>query len=294
MLFMHMDKAWIIIICLSAKRGIFTETQFKKLLHFCKNTFPGMHQRIYQSLIERKNKGRKSFAVLVDPDKVDAGMVETLCARSMDAGVDYILVGGSLVVTHHLDEVVKQFKQSCDIPVILFPGSPSQLSPFADALLYLSLISGRNPELLIGQHVISAPAVRQSGLEIIPTGYMVIDGGAPTTVSYISNANPIPSDKNEIAVCTAMAGEMLGLKLIYMDAGSGARRPIHEHMIEAVARKVDIPLIIGGGITDPEKAYINCKAGADLIVVGNAIEKDPSLIREMSAAVHGVALKKGY
>jgi len=253
-----------------------------------------MHQRIYHSLTEKKNKGRKSFAVLVDPDKVDAGMVDTLSTLATDAGVDYILVGGSLVVTHHLDQVVKQFKQASDIPVILFPGSPSQLSPYADALLYLSLISGRNPELLIGQHVISAPAVRKSGLEIIPTGYMVVDGGAPTTVSYISNANPIPSDKNEIAVCTAMAGEMLGLKLIYMDAGSGARKPIHEDMIAAVSRQVDIPLIIGGGITDPEKAYLNCKAGADLIVVGNAIEKDPSLIREMSAAIHGVALKKGY
>jgi putative glycerol-1-phosphate prenyltransferase len=253
-----------------------------------------MHQRIYHSLTEKKNKGRKSFAVLVDPDKVDAGMVDTLSTLATDAGVDYILVGGSLVVTHHLDQVVKQFKQASDIPVILFPGSPSQLSPYADALLYLSLISGRNPELLIGQHVISAPAVRKSGLEIIPTGYMVVDGGAPTTVSYISNANPIPSDKNEIAVCTAMAGEMLGLKLIYMDAGSGARKPIHEDMIAAVSRQVDIPLIIGGGITDPEKAYLNCKAGADLIVVGNAIEKDPSLIREMSAAIHGVAVKKDY
>jgi putative glycerol-1-phosphate prenyltransferase len=221
-------------------------------------------------------------------------MVNTLSTLATDAGVDYILVGGSLVVTHHLDQVVKQFKQASDIPVILFPGSPSQLSPYADALLYLSLISGRNPELLIGQHVISAPAVRKSGLEIIPTGYMVVDGGAPTTVSYISNANPIPSDKNEIAVCTAMAGEMLGLKLIYMDAGSGARKPIHEDMIAAVSRQVDIPLIIGGGITDPEKAYLNCKAGADLIVVGNAIEKDPSLIREMSAAIHGVAVKKDY
>jgi len=253
-----------------------------------------MHQRIYHSLTEKKNKGRKSFAVLVDPDKVDAGMVDTLSTLATDAGVDYILVGGSLVVTHHLDQVVKQFKQASDIPVILFPGSPSQLSPYADALLYLSLISGRNPELLIGQHVISAPAVRKSGLEIIPTGYIVLDGGAPTTVSYISNANPIPSDKNEIAVCTAMAGEMLGLKLIYMDAGSGARKPIHEDMIAAVSRQVDIPLIIGGGITDPEKAYLNCKAGADLIVVGNAIEKDPSLIREMSAAIHGVAVKKDY
>ncbi|MCR6720454.1 MAG: geranylgeranylglyceryl phosphate synthase family protein [Chitinophagaceae bacterium] len=156
----------------------------------------------------------------------------------------------------------------------------------ADALLYLSLISGRNPELLIGQHVVSAPAVKQSGLEIMSTGYIVIDGGAPTTVSYISNAAPVPADKNEIAMCTAMAGEMLGMKLIYMDAGSGARRAITESMISSVAKSIQSPLIIGGGITDPEKAYLNCKAGADVIVVGNAIEKDPQLIRQMAEASH--------
>jgi phosphoglycerol geranylgeranyltransferase len=152
------------------------------------------------------------------------------------------------------------------------------------------LISGRNPELLIGQHVISAPFVKKSGLEIMPTGYMVVDGGAPTTVSYISNATPIPADKNEIAMCTAMAGEMLGMKLIYMDAGSGAKRAITEHMIEKVAKHIEIPLIVGGGITEPEKAYLNCKAGADVIVVGNAIEKDVSLIKEISNAVHSVAV----
>jgi putative glycerol-1-phosphate prenyltransferase len=117
------------------------------------------------------------------------------------------------------------------------------------------------------------------------TGYMVVDGGAPTTVSYISNAAPIPHDKNEIAVCTALAGEMLGMKLIYMDAGSGARRAIHEDMIAAVAQHISIPLIVGGGITDPEKAYLNCKAGANIIVVGNAIEKDMGLLKEMSSAI---------
>jgi phosphoglycerol geranylgeranyltransferase len=170
----------------------------------------------------------------------------------------------------------------------LFPGSPHQLSKHADALLYLSLISGRNADLLIGQHVVSAPVVKQSGLEIMSTGYMVIDGGAPTTVSYISNATPLPSDKNEIAMCTAMAGEMLGMKLIYMDSGSGAKRPVTESMIEKVSHHITVPLIIGGGITDPEKAYLNCKAGADLIVVGNAIEKNENLIMEMANAVHSV------
>jgi len=209
------------------------------------------------------------------------------------AKVDYFLVGGSLVISNYLDQCVQVITQNCSIPVLLFPGSSTQVSKYADALLYLSLISGRNPELLIGQHVVSAPAIKQSGLEIISTGYMVIDGGAPTTVSYISNATPLPADKNEIAMCTAMAGEMLGMKLIYMDAGSGAKRAITESMITQVSHSIEVPLIIGGGITDPEKAYLNCKAGADIIVVGNAIEKDDSLIMEMASAVHSVPVKVG-
>lgn len=250
-----------------------------------------MTDLIYQSIAGKKNAGRKSFAVLIDPDKVNEQKITELSDLTAEANVDFLLVGGSLVISNHLDEVVKQIKRQCSIPVILFPGTPSQVSRYADALLYLSLISGRNPELLIGQHVISAPFVKQSGLEIISTGYMVIDGGAPTTVSYISNATPIPFNKNEIAVCTAMAGEMLGMKLIYMDAGSGAERPITEAMIAGVANAIEIPLVVGGGITDPEKAYLNCKAGADVIVVGNAIEKDLSLIKDISAAVHSVPVR---
>lgn len=250
-----------------------------------------MSRGIYHSLTERKQQGKKSFAVLVDPDKVNNTNMEHLIELAVASKVDYFFVGGSLVISNYLDECVQLIKKSCNIPVILFPGSPSQVSKYADALLYLSLISGRNPELLIGQHVVSAPIVKQSGLEIMSTGYMVIDGGAPTTVSYISNATPIPADKNEIAVCTAMAGEMLGMKLIYMDAGSGAKKAITENMIEKVAKSITAPLIIGGGITDPEKAYLNCKAGADVIVVGNAIEKNPSLIKEIAAAVHSVPVK---
>ena len=247
-----------------------------------------MIKGIYQSLAERKRLGKKSFAVLIDPDKVNDHNMEQLIALAVAAEVDYFLVGGSLVVSNYLDECLQLIRRECAIPTILFPGSPSQVSKYADALLYLSLISGRNPELLIGQHVISAPFVKKSGLEIMSTGYMVVDGGAPTTVSYISNASPLPADKNEIAVCTAMAGEMLGMKLIYMDAGSGAKRAINEGMIEKVAVAINVPLIIGGGIVEPEKAYRNCKAGADVIVVGNAIEKDASLIKEMAAAVHSL------
>ncbi len=250
-----------------------------------------MKQELYLQLADKKKLGRKSFTVLIDPDKVDNAKIDQLVSLALDAKVDYFFVGGSLVISNHLDECIQQIKASCDIPVILFPGSPSQVSRYADGLLYLSLVSGRNPELLIGQHVVSAPFVKKSNLEIMPTGYMVIDGGAPTTVSYISNAAPIPADKNEIAMCTAMAAEMLGMKLIYMDAGSGAKRPIPEEMIHKVATHIEAPLIIGGGIIEPEKAYINCKAGADVIVVGNAIEKDPSLIKEMAAAIHSDAVK---
>ena len=247
-----------------------------------------MIKGIYHSLTERKRQGKKSFAVLIDPDKVNDTNMELLIGLAVEAKVDYFLVGGSLVVSNYLDDCVQLIKRNCNIPTILFPGSPSQVSKYADALLYLSLISGRNADLLIGQHVVSATFVKQSGLEIMPTGYMVIDGGAPTTVSYISNAAPLPADKTEIAMCTAMAGEMLGMKLIYMDAGSGAKCPISENMIAKVAANINVPLIVGGGILEPEKAYLNCKAGADVIVVGNAIEKDASLIAAMAAAVHSV------
>jgi len=150
---------------------------------------------IYEELLRRKASGQKSFAVLVDPDKISVDQLPVLIKTAESAGVDFLLVGGSLVVSTHLEELVRAIKTLTQIPVILFPGSPSQVTPAADALLYLSLISGRNPELLIGQHVISAPAVRQSGLEIISTGYMVVDGGVPTTVSYISHANPLPANK---------------------------------------------------------------------------------------------------
>ena len=247
-----------------------------------------MKTHVYASLLEKKKAGKKSFAVLIDPDKVNASSLQHIIDLAVEARVDYLFVGGSLVISDQLDECISQIKSSCSIPVLLFPGSPSQISRHADALLYLSLISGRNADLLIGQHVVSAPFVRKSGLEIIPTGYMVIDGGAATTVSYISNATPIPADKGDIAMCTAMAGEMLGMKLIYMDAGSGAKKPITEEMIAAVARQIDVPLIVGGGIREAEKAYQDCKAGADVIVIGNAIEKDASLIREMAAAIHSV------
>lgn len=241
---------------------------------------------LYHELQTAKQNKEKKFVVLIDPDQASLGKLDRVIARSIDAGVDYFFIGGSLVVNNMLDTVLASIKEKCDIPMILFPGNSFQLSYKADALLFLSLISGRNAELLIGKHVITAPFLKMSPLEIIPTGYMLIDGGVATTVTYMSNTNPIPANKGDIAMSTAIAGELLGLKLIFMDAGSGAQNPVSAELIDRVSSATNIPLIVGGGIRTPEKALANVQAGADVIVVGNAIEKDPELIMEMAAAVH--------
>jgi putative glycerol-1-phosphate prenyltransferase len=244
------------------------------------------NNNIYSGILEAKQKGKKKFVVLIDPDNVRLGKLDKVLELSKSANVDYFFIGGSLVVNDMLDMVLANIKKTTDIPMILFPGNSFQLSYKADGLLFLSLISGRNADLLIGKHVITAPFLKISPLEIMSTGYMLVDGGISTTVQYMSNTTPIPANKDDIALCTAMAGELLGMKMIYMDAGSGAKDPISTSMIDAVSSAIDIPLIIGGGIRTPEKAYENVKAGADVIVVGNAIEKDPQLIIEMAAAVH--------
>ncbi len=241
---------------------------------------------IYSKILSDKKQGKKKFAVLVDPDKVTRKNCETLAQEAGLAGVDFIFVGSSLLTSDHLDEYIKIIKQNCSIPVILFPGSTLQISAQADAILLLSLISGRNADLLIGKHVLAAPLLKESNLEIISTGYMLIDPGHPTSVSYMSNTTPIPHDKNDIAVCTALAGEQLGLKMIFMDAGSGARVPVNTSMIETVSKTISVPLIVGGGIKTPEKSLENCNAGADIIVIGNSIEKNQQLISEISDAVH--------
>lgn len=245
-----------------------------------------MDTKLYKSFLEAKKNGKKRFVVLIDPDNIRLGKLDKVLELSEKAKVDYFFIGGSLVVNDMLDVVLSNIKKVADIPMILFPGNSFQLSYKADGLLFLSLISGRNADLLIGKHVITAPFLKISPLEIMSTGYMLVDGGISTTVQYMSNTTPIPSNKDDIALCTAMAGEMLGLKMIYMDAGSGATNPISTSMISAVSSAIDIPLIVGGGIRTPEKAFENVKAGADVIVVGNAIEKDPQLIVDMAAAVH--------
>lgn len=243
-------------------------------------------QPIYDKFQEAKTSSHKKLAVLIDPDSVRLNKMDQLVDLSIRAEVDFFFIGGSLVVNNQLDACLESIKSKCDIPLVLFPGDSYQLSYRADGILFLSLISGRNAELLIGKHVITAPYLRMSPLEVISTGYMLIDGGVPTTVSYISNTQPIPADKEDVAVCTAIAGEMLGMKAIYMDAGSGARTPVSEGMIASVSGAVDIPLIVGGGIRTPELARRNVQAGADVIVVGNAFEDDPSLVISIAKAVH--------
>lgn len=247
-----------------------------------------MTDTIYQSLLQAKKKKEKKFAVLIDPDKVRLSNMKQVLDFALKAKVDYFFIGGSLVINNMLDHTLQSIKEKCNIPMILFPGNRFQLSYKADGVLFLSLISGRNAELLIGHHVIAAPYLKVSPLEILPTGYMLIDGGVPTTVTYISNTQPIPANKEDVAMCTAIAGELLGLKLMYMDAGSGAKIPVSESMIQAVSSAIQTPLIVGGGIRTPEKAVANAKAGADVIVVGNAIEKDPNLLLEIAEAIHSV------
>lgn len=250
-----------------------------------------MKGSVYQSLYHLKQAGKSGFAVLVDPDKMELENMPRLASLCNEAGVDFLLVGGSLVLAHQMDVCIQKFKEYSSIPVLLFPGNPAQVSVFADALLYLSLISGRNPDLLIGQHVISAPMVKASGLEVISTGYVVVDGGVPTAVSYMSHSAPIPANKPDIALCTAWAGELQGKHIIYMDAGSGAKYPISEEMIQKVSSNIAIPLFIGGGIQTPEKVYKNCISGANIVVVGNAIEKDSSLIKELAFATKEAIVK---
>lgn len=247
-----------------------------------------MAQFLYSSLLRAKTNNEKKFVVLIDPDGLKTDNIDQIITIANSAKVDYFFVGGSLIVDDSMDFCIKTIRNACKIPIILFPGSPTQIHPSADGLLFLSLISGRNPELLIGKHVEAAPILAKTQLEVLPTGYMLIDSGRQTTASYMSNTFPIPANKNEIAVCTALAGQLLGLKLIFMDAGSGAKNPVREEMIAAVSQCISIPLIVGGGIRTPEKAFRNVKAGADIIVVGNAIEKDPSRLIELADAVHSV------
>ncbi len=243
---------------------------------------------ILKTLAESRKQGKKSIAILIDPDKAeDPSRLLHLINLASENCVDFFFVGGSLITTSNLSSVIRTIKENVAIPVILFPGNSMQIDASADALLFLSLISGRNPELLIGQHVVAAPIIRNTKLEVIPTGYLLINSGRTTSVAYISNTTPIPDDKYSLAACTAMAGELLGLQSIYLDAGSGAEKEIRARMISTVRKAVTVPLIVGGGINTSHKAFTALEAGADMIVIGNALEKKPNLLIEVADKVYG-------
>ena len=227
------------------------------------------------------DKKKKQIAVLIDPDKTDAKRLKKTVEAAEKAGVDFYLVGGSLLVKNNLEETISVIKKNTKKKVFLFPGNPAQISDKADGILLLSLISGRNADLLIGQHVQAASVLKSSKLEIIPTGYILVDGGTATTVSYISNTTPIPANKPGIAACTAIAGELLGLKIIYLEAGSGAKDVVPEEMIAMVKENISVPLIVGGGIKNAEQIKNAFAAGADIIVIGTAIEEDMNFLNEI-------------
>ncbi|MEZ4720563.1 MAG: geranylgeranylglyceryl/heptaprenylglyceryl phosphate synthase [Flavobacteriales bacterium] len=227
-------------------------------------------------------KSDRKLAILIDPDKHSADQLFDFVSEVARLQPDYILLGGSLIYKSSVDRAAKQIKATTNLPLVLFPGHFTQLTDSVDFVLLLSLISGRNADLLIGQHVLAAPMLKKLSNKLCPTGYMLIDGGNPTSVGYMSNTQPIPADKLDIAVCTAIAGEAIGLSCIYLDAGSGAMNPISQEMIREVSESVDIPIIVGGGIKEVshiEKCWNN---GANLVVVGNAMEENSSLAADLA------------
>jgi len=240
------------------------------------------NNEIYNEWLLKKQKGIKSLAVLIDPDKASKTHLNSLCKKANGKIIDYFFVGGSLLTTNNLDFVISFLKINSQIPVILFPGNTMQVNLKADAILLLSLISGRNADLLIGKHVEVAPILKNSALEIISNGYILIESGKPSSVSYISNTTPIPSNKPEIATSTAMAGEMLGLKTMYLEAGSGALNSVSVEMISMVSKNINTPLIVGGGIRTIETAQNIYSAGADIIVVGTKIEENNAFINQLA------------
>ncbi|NNK89876.1 MAG: geranylgeranylglyceryl/heptaprenylglyceryl phosphate synthase [Saprospiraceae bacterium] len=243
---------------------------------------------IYNKILESRNKGLKQLAVLIDPDNPDFSNLEKLVEVSIRSKVDYFFVGGSTSHDNQIDKILELLNSQVNIPVVIFPGNDKQIRSNADALLLLSMISGRNPEYLIGQHVQSAEILYHSNIDIIPCGYMLIDGGKMTAVNYVSQTQTIGQDDLKTARNTALAGQFLGLKLIYLEAGSGALNPVNESMINSVSKILDIPLIVGGGINSVDKAISGLRNGADIIVIGNAFEKKPELVKDITGAIQSI------
>lgn len=247
-----------------------------------------MSETVYTYLQRVVKERGAGFLPILDPDRVTPAQAAEAAAKMENAGADALLIGTSLMLGDTFDETIQRIKERTDIPLVIFPGSSSQISRLADAMLLPSLISGRNPEFLIGQHVQAAWRLKESGLETIPMGYMLVESGTTTSVEFMSGTKPIPRSKPEIAVAHALAGQLLGLKMLFLEAGSGALKPVPDEMITSVKRHVDVPLVVGGGIREPEVAGQKVAAGADLIVVGGALESGGSeeLMRQFAKAVH--------
>lgn len=236
---------------------------------------------MFTKLENLRKRQKKGLAVLLDPDKLSNDLYRKQILSVLNKNPpSLVLLGGSLVSTVNTGIYCRELKQAISCPVMLFPGHALQLTPEADGILLLSLVSGRNPEYLIGQHVQAAPLIRKSGLEVIPTAYMLIDGGTETSVSYISNTKPIPNKKTDITVATALASEQLGMKVVYLEAGSGAKQHVPPAMIQAVRETVHLPLIVGGGIRNTESLRQIFEAGADLAVIGTHFEDNPEVYEE--------------
>jgi phosphoglycerol geranylgeranyltransferase len=242
----------------------------------------------YNLLMQIKTDKAAGHLVLIDPDKKPVDEWAYIAQQCEQNGVDGLLIGGSLLFSTAFDAFVQKIKEAVSIPVILFPGNGQQVSGHADAILFMTLISGRNPQYLIGEHVHSAPVIHALRLETIPTGYMLIESGKSTAAEFMSGTRPIPRHKPEIAVAHALAGQMLGLKMLYLEAGSGAEQPVPDAMIAGVCRTIEIPVIVGGGIREPEIAAQKVKAGASFIVTGTFFESSGNLnqLGEFAAAIH--------
>nr|WP_294928373.1 geranylgeranylglyceryl/heptaprenylglyceryl phosphate synthase [uncultured Flavobacterium sp.] len=229
---------------------------------------------IHQQILEAKKESQKLLAILLDPDKIVWENLDHLLDKINQSPATHIFVGGSIVKTNILEDLISQLKQKTNLPVVIFPGDPSQISPQADAILFLSLLSGRNPDYLIEYQVQAAPILKKTNLEVISTGYILIESGNETAVARVSKTQPLNRLDFDLALATAQAGEMLGNKLIYLEAGSGAKKPVPLEMIQLIAQNIEIPIIVGGGITDLQGIRNAYNAGADLVVIGTAFENN--------------------
>ncbi|MCF6140078.1 geranylgeranylglyceryl/heptaprenylglyceryl phosphate synthase [Flavobacterium sp. K77] len=229
---------------------------------------------IYSEILKAKEKGSKLLAILLDPDKITIAQLSVLIPKINQSPATHLFIGGSLVTSNILDELIITLKRDCALPVVLFPGNPSQISDKADGILFLSLISGRNPDYLIAHQVQAAPILKRTQLEIIPTGYVLIESGTQTAVERVSKTKPLDRSNIDLVVATSLTGEMLGHQLIYLEAGSGAKQAVPINVIDAVAQNIKIPLIVGGGIKDLQAIQLAHAAGADLVVIGTAFEND--------------------